>query len=95
MAKILLSLATLLAGLALASTSSAQKIATVAGGSQSFNSGTVPALDARFTGPTGMALAPDGTYYIADTPSGVVHRYGFGAVWRVAGGGSGPVGGSA
>ena len=48
-----------------------QTIATVAGtGSAVYNGDGMPALEASLAGPSGLAVGPDGTLYIADTFNG-------------------------
>ncbi len=54
-----------------------------------------PAATARFAFPQGIAVAPDGTVYVADTGNGVVRRISFdGTVSTVAGNLAHPAGGS-
>lgn len=47
-------------------------VTTVAGGSPGFADG--PALSARFHTPSGLAAAPDGSIYIADTGNNLIRR---------------------
>jgi len=52
-------------------------ITTVAGGgSPGYNGDGIPALTARFTGPTGIAVGPDGSLYIADNGNNRIRRVG-------------------
>ncbi|MFB3786194.1 MAG: RHS repeat-associated core domain-containing protein [bacterium] len=68
-------------------------ITTVAGGGSigwpTYGNGG-PATEAQLVHPTGIALGPDGSLYIADTFNGSIRRVGLdGIITTVAGGGSG------
>jgi sugar lactone lactonase YvrE len=63
-------------------------VTTLAGGVRGFEDGTGAA--ARFDTPSGVAVAPDGAVYIADTGNNAIRRVApDGAVSTVAGGGAG------
>ncbi len=53
-------------------TGTARSVATLAGSAPGFRDG--PGADAWFNAPEALALAPDGTLYIADTGNGVIRR---------------------
>ncbi|MEZ0371149.1 MAG: CsgG/HfaB family protein [Candidatus Sericytochromatia bacterium] len=61
-------------------------VSTVAGGDEGFRDGT--ADEARFSQPRGLALAPEGSLYIADTGNHRIRQLAHGKVQTLAGTGS-------
>jgi hypothetical protein len=69
------------------------KTSTLAGGDAGFQDGD--AKQARFNAPTGVAVAPDGTVYVADTLNHRIRAISKGMVSTVSGGAAGKVDGAA
>jgi glucose/arabinose dehydrogenase len=62
------------------------QVSTLAGGDRGFADG--PGQTARFSTPSGLALAPDGTLFVADTGNNAIRRVApDGSVTTIAGGG--------
>lgn len=63
-------------------------VQTLAGGQGGFAGDGSPLAAAEFSDPNGIALAPDGSIYVADAGNNRIRRIGpDGTVWTVAGGG--------